>query len=80
MKKCWKACLAELIATFTLALASGADMAQAARIANHAAGIVVGKLGVAVATPKELSAALGAAKVPRRPTRRPVRRPLSARR
>jgi D-beta-D-heptose 7-phosphate kinase/D-beta-D-heptose 1-phosphate adenosyltransferase len=43
-----------VIATFTLALASGASMEQAARLANHAAGIVVGKLGVAVATPEEL--------------------------
>lgn len=47
-----------VIATFTLALASGASMEQAARIANYAAGIVVGKLGVAVATPEELSARL----------------------
>ena len=65
-----------VIGTFTLALASGADLARAARIANYAAGIVVGKLGVAVATPKELSAALGAAKI----TQRPTRRPLSSRR
>jgi D-beta-D-heptose 7-phosphate kinase/D-beta-D-heptose 1-phosphate adenosyltransferase len=43
-----------VIATFTLALASGATMAEAARLANYAAGIVVGKLGVAVATPAEL--------------------------
>ena len=43
-----------VIAAFTLALASGATMEQAARIANYAAGIVVGKLGVAVATPEEL--------------------------
>jgi len=43
-----------VIAAFTLALASGASMEQAARLANHAAGIVVGKLGVAVATPQEL--------------------------
>jgi D-beta-D-heptose 7-phosphate kinase/D-beta-D-heptose 1-phosphate adenosyltransferase len=43
-----------VIATFTLALASGASMEQAARIANAAAGIVVGKLGVATATPAEL--------------------------
>ena len=61
-----------VIGTFTLALASGADMAQAARIANHAAGIVVGKLGVAVATPKELSAALGAAKGSGRRSKRPL--------
>lgn len=43
-----------VIAAFTLALASGAPMAQAARLANQAAGIVVGKLGVAVTTPHEL--------------------------
>ena len=47
-----------VIAAFTLALAGGAPMAQAARIANHAAGIVIGKLGVAVATPEELRAKL----------------------
>ena len=47
-----------VIAAFTLALASGASMVQAARIANHAAGIVVGKLGVATATPAELRAKL----------------------
>ncbi len=43
-----------VIAAFTLALASGAPMAEAARIANQAAGIVVGKLGVAVVSPQEL--------------------------
>ena len=63
-----------VIGTFTLALASGADMAQAARIANYAAGIVVGKLGVAVATPKELSVALGATTAARKRRRVPVRR------
>ncbi len=47
-----------VIATFTLALASGASMEQAARIANYAAGIVVGKLGVAIATLQELQARL----------------------
>ena len=47
-----------VIAAFTLALASGASMVQAARIANHAAGVVVGKLGVATATPDELRAKL----------------------
>ncbi len=50
-----------VIATFTLALASGASMEQAARIANHAAGIVVGKLGVAVTTPQELESKLRSA-------------------
>jgi len=43
-----------VIATFTLALASGATMPEAAMLANYAAGIVVGKLGVAVTTPAEL--------------------------
>ena len=43
-----------VIAAFTLALAGGASMPEAAVIANRAAGIVVGKLGVAVATPEEL--------------------------
>ena len=43
-----------VIAAFTLALASRAPMTEAAVIANRAAGIVVGKLGVAVATPAEL--------------------------
>ena len=73
-----------VIAAFTLALASGADMGQAARIANYAAGIVVGKLGVAVATPKELSAAWRSAVTARNPERAKrvegLRRPLSTRR
>ncbi|MFH1045840.1 MAG: D-glycero-beta-D-manno-heptose-7-phosphate kinase [Candidatus Omnitrophota bacterium] len=43
-----------VIATATLALASGASMVEAAYIANYAAGIVVGKVGVAVATQEEL--------------------------
>jgi len=43
-----------VISTATLALASGASMQQAAHIANCAAGIVVGKVGVAVATQEEL--------------------------
>jgi len=47
-----------VIATFTLALASGASMPEAAVIANHAAGIVVGKVGVATTTPDELLARL----------------------
>ena len=35
-------------------LAAGAGLEKAVRIANRAAGIVVGKLGTAVATPQEL--------------------------
>ncbi len=43
-----------VISAFTLASASGAGMADAAIIANHAAGIVVGEVGTAVASPDEL--------------------------
>ena len=43
-----------VIAVFTLALASGATLAEAAHIANIAAGVVVGKLGIAVCNQKEL--------------------------
>ncbi|MBI3322958.1 MAG: bifunctional hydroxymethylpyrimidine kinase/phosphomethylpyrimidine kinase [Candidatus Omnitrophica bacterium] len=47
-----------VIGAFTLALAAGCSMPEAAVVANHAAGIVVGKVGVATATPKELLARL----------------------
>jgi D-beta-D-heptose 7-phosphate kinase/D-beta-D-heptose 1-phosphate adenosyltransferase len=43
-----------VIAIFTLALTAGANPAEAAEIANHASGIVVGKLGTATVTPEEL--------------------------
>lgn len=43
-----------VIAALTLALARRASLPDAARIANYAAGIVVGKLGTAVVSPKEL--------------------------
>ncbi|MCE0496641.1 MAG: D-glycero-beta-D-manno-heptose-7-phosphate kinase [Methylacidiphilales bacterium] len=42
------------IAAFTLALAAGANGVEAAEIANHAAGVVVGKLGTATLTVEEL--------------------------
>lgn len=45
------------IAVLTMALASGLDPVQAADVANHASGIVVGKLGTACVTPAELLAA-----------------------
>jgi D-beta-D-heptose 7-phosphate kinase/D-beta-D-heptose 1-phosphate adenosyltransferase len=45
-----------VIATFTLAIAAGASPVEAAIISNHAAGIVVGKVGTATATPEELLA------------------------
>ena len=43
-----------VIATYTLALAAGADPVRAAYIANCAGGIVVGKVGIAVVSPDEL--------------------------
>lgn len=43
-----------VIAALAVALASGAAMKDAVRLANRAAGVVVGKFGTAVATPKEL--------------------------
>jgi rfaE bifunctional protein kinase chain/domain len=46
-----------VIAVFTLALACGVKMVEAAKVANAAAGIVVGKVGVAVVTPSELLSA-----------------------
>jgi rfaE bifunctional protein kinase chain/domain len=42
------------IAAFTLALAAGATGVEAAEIANHAAGVVVGKLGTATLNVEEL--------------------------
>lgn len=43
-----------VISTMTLALAAKADLISAAEIANFAAGIVVGKIGTATASPQEL--------------------------
>ena len=43
-----------VIATFTLAIVTGATPHEAAILANHAAGIVVGKLGTATVRPEEL--------------------------
>ena len=48
-----------VIAAASLALLCGATIREAAVIANAAAGIVVGKIGTAAATPRELIAALG---------------------
>ena len=42
----------------TLALAAGAPLADAARLANRAAGIVVGKFGPATVTADELRGSL----------------------
>lgn len=43
-----------VIATLTLALAAGANPVEAAEISNHAAGVVVGKIGTATCSPEEL--------------------------
>jgi rfaE bifunctional protein kinase chain/domain len=43
-----------VIATFTLAIAAGASPLEAALLSNHAAGIVVGKIGTATTSPEEL--------------------------
>jgi len=43
-----------VIATFTLAVAAGAAPIEAAILSNHAAGIVVGKVGTATTSPNEL--------------------------
>lgn len=45
-----------VVATVALALASGATVVEAARLANEAAGIVVGKFGAATVAPAELLA------------------------
>ena len=49
-----------VIATLGVMLGAGASLAESMRVANHAAGIVVGKLGTAVVHPHELAAALQA--------------------
>ncbi len=48
-----------VIATFTIAYAAGASMKEAAVISNHAAGIVVGEVGTAVAKIDQLRKSLG---------------------
>jgi D-beta-D-heptose 7-phosphate kinase/D-beta-D-heptose 1-phosphate adenosyltransferase len=46
-----------VIATLALGLAAGATLAEAAQLANHAAGVVVGRFGPATVSPAELTAA-----------------------
>lgn len=45
-----------VISAFTMAVAAGASPVEAAIISNHAAGVVVGKVGTATVEPKELIA------------------------
>jgi D-beta-D-heptose 7-phosphate kinase/D-beta-D-heptose 1-phosphate adenosyltransferase len=49
-----------VIAALGLACAAGATFEEAARLANHAAGVVVGKLGTAAALPGEILEAVKA--------------------
>jgi D-beta-D-heptose 7-phosphate kinase/D-beta-D-heptose 1-phosphate adenosyltransferase len=51
-----------VVATIASALAAGAALPDAVRLANTAAGIVVAKPGTATALPQELRQALGAAR------------------
>jgi D-beta-D-heptose 7-phosphate kinase/D-beta-D-heptose 1-phosphate adenosyltransferase len=44
---------------FTLAMAAGADLTDAASLANHAAGVVVGKVGTARVGIDEVRSSLG---------------------
>jgi D-glycero-beta-D-manno-heptose-7-phosphate kinase len=48
-----------VIASFTLAIVAGASPLEAAIFSNHAAGVVVGKIGTAVITPDDLRASFG---------------------
>ncbi len=47
-----------VVATVAVALAAGASIEEAALMANHAAGVEVGKAGVATVSPDELRAAV----------------------
>ncbi len=47
-----------VVATLALALATGADLKDAALLANHAAGIKVGKVGTSTVTAEEISQSL----------------------
>jgi D-beta-D-heptose 7-phosphate kinase/D-beta-D-heptose 1-phosphate adenosyltransferase len=53
-----------VMSALTLALAAGATMRAAATIANHAAGVAVGKVGTAVVTLAELRGALAVGRRP----------------
>ena len=48
-----------VIASLTLAVAADASIREAAILANHAAGVAVGKLGTAAATGEEILSSLG---------------------
>ncbi len=43
-----------VITALTMALSKGASLKEAAQFANHAAGVVVSKVGTATTTPEEI--------------------------
>src|SRR5206468_8170974 len=47
-----------VLATCALALGAGATLEEATVLANHAAGVAVGKVGTATVSPAELQAAV----------------------
>ena len=51
-----------VVAVMALALAAGASLEESAIMANHAAGVVVGKVGTAALTREELSRAVALAR------------------
>jgi D-glycero-beta-D-manno-heptose-7-phosphate kinase len=53
-----------VIATLAASLAAGSSLVEAAMLANHAAGVVVGKVGTATATSEELLASFPPAAQP----------------
>ena len=55
-----------VIGTMALALTTQASVRDAARLGNYAAGIVVGKIGTATATQKELINAISKNEAPSR--------------
>jgi D-beta-D-heptose 7-phosphate kinase/D-beta-D-heptose 1-phosphate adenosyltransferase len=62
-----------VIAAFTLAILAGASPLEAAMLSNHAAGLVVGKLGTATVTPEELVADFGPGEGTETPVLHPAR-------
>lgn len=52
-----------VVAAFALARAAGASLEDSAVLANHAAGIVVGEVGTAVATPARIRQSIKSAKI-----------------
>jgi D-beta-D-heptose 7-phosphate kinase/D-beta-D-heptose 1-phosphate adenosyltransferase len=57
-----------VVATVALALAAGATLPEAAILANHAAGVVVGKFGPATLSPDELLSATASSTESRAPS------------